>query len=470
MDCIMQALRDREFSRLDANMHVYLDYTGCGLYPDSLVMQHMQWLETQILGNPHSRSPASLASTHNIDLARSRVHQFFEADSGEYEVIFTANATGALKLIGESYPFEQGSRYVLTADNHNSVNGIREFAEAKGATVDYLALNSEMRVNDFETLLPEVDRSKHNLFAYPAQSNFSGVKHSLHWIETARSRGYDVLLDAAAFVPANKLSLRSSRPDFLCVSFYKMFGYPTGVGALIGRRTTLNKLRRPWFAGGTVRFVSTQNKVHLLLDVNAAFEDGTVNYLDIAAIPKGLDFLDSIGMERIHDHVVSLTKLLLTEFQSLKHSTGRQLVRIYGPRTIDDRGGTVAFNLLDRTGNEIDYRLVEEEAIKSNISIRTGCFCNPGAAESAFGYRAPQALECYNTLTQEFSLQQFSACMNGKPVGAVRVSVGIASNEADVRSFIKMLRQFTDFDNPTASNPWGTPTAESNVPQLESRG
>ena len=70
------------------------------------------------------------------------------------------------------------------------------------------------------------------LFAYPAQSNFSGVQHPLEWVEAAQARGWDVLLDSAAFAPTNRLDLSVIKPDYVPVSFYKMFGYPTGVGAL----------------------------------------------------------------------------------------------------------------------------------------------------------------------------------------------------------------------------------------------
>jgi selenocysteine lyase/cysteine desulfurase len=69
-----------------------------------------------------------------------------------------------------------------------------------------------------------------SLFAYPAQSNFTGVQHSLTWIQEAHDQGSDVLLDAAALVPCHRLDLSLWHPDFVALSFYKMFGYPTGVG------------------------------------------------------------------------------------------------------------------------------------------------------------------------------------------------------------------------------------------------
>src|SRR5581483_131932 len=152
------------------------------------------------------------------------------------------NATGAIKLAGEAYPFEPGGRLLLTADNHNSVNGIREFARARGVAVEYAPLVfPDLRVDRhaLARLLAAAAAPHARLFAFPAQSNFSGVKHPLELIDAAHAAGWDVLLDAAAFVPTNRLDLAAVHPDFVSISFYKMFGYPTGVGCLIVRNSAL---------------------------------------------------------------------------------------------------------------------------------------------------------------------------------------------------------------------------------------
>jgi Aminotransferase class-V len=135
--------------------------------------------------------------------------------------IFTPNATGALRLVGAAYPFRPGDRFLLTFDNHNSVNGIREFACARGAETTYVSSEPpELRVDDelLRRYLTEVGGEHHNLFACPAQSNFSGVQHPLDWIERAQTHGWDVLLDPAAFVPTKRLDLSRWHPDFVALS------------------------------------------------------------------------------------------------------------------------------------------------------------------------------------------------------------------------------------------------------------
>jgi selenocysteine lyase/cysteine desulfurase len=446
LDALFADLRRREFGRLDALGQVYLDYTGSGLYGESQVRRHAELLCGSVFGNPHSRNPSSQAATRVVEAARERALAFFDADPAEYELIFTLNASHALKLVGESFPFSPASRLVLTADNHNSAHGIREFAAAGGAEVLYLSPGPELRCPGFEERLPRADTSARSLFIYPAQSNFSGVKHPLGWIECARSRGYDVFLDTAAFAPTSRLSLREAAPDFAAVSFYKMFGYPTGVGALLARHEALARLRRPWFGGGTVRFVSAQPGVVLPWPTGRGFEDGTLNFLDIAAIPIGLDFLESIGMERIGRRVRALTASLMAGLAGLRHSGGEPLVRVYGPAVAcEDRGGTVAFNLVDPAGRLIDFRRVEERANAAGVSLRTGYFCNPGAAEYAFEHDEEEVRRCAAGFTPEtWSLQEFADCMRDGTVGAVRASLGIATNQADLDRFLAVLATFRE--------------------------
>jgi selenocysteine lyase/cysteine desulfurase len=442
----LDELRTAEFGRLDRLGHVYLDYTGGGLYGDSQIRGHADLLLGSVLGNPHSTNPTSEATTDLVDRCRRRVLDFFNASPEEFGVIFTGNASQALKLVGESYPFERGDRFLLTFDNHNSVNGIREFDRAHGAETQYIpVLPPEMRVDDarLEDQLARPRAGGNNLFAYPAQSNFSGVQHPLEWIESAQERGWDVLLDAAAFVPTNRLDLSRWHPDYVALSFYKMFGYPTGVGALIARWPALAKLHRPWFAGGTIEVASVQADTYSLATGSAAFEDGTLDYANIPAVELGLDFLEAAGMETIGRRVRCLTGWLLSRLIELRHANGHPLVVLYGPCNTEARGGTVAFNLADSNGRMIDHQVVERKACEHGISLRTGCFCNPGAGEMALGLSKDELVTCFSR-SQRMTYDDFRGCIDGKSTGAVRVSVGAVTNFADLAVLLDFARGFLD--------------------------
>lgn len=441
--------RRSEYERLDRLNHIYLDYTGGGMYGETQLQKHMAMLRDGVYGNPHSGNPTSLAMTEMDERAREFVFKFFNASPDEYICVFTSNASGALKHVGESYPFEPGGQYVLTFDNHNSVNGIREFAKSRGATVTYSPiLPPDMRIDEEQLLehLKSANPDADNLFAYPAQSNFSGVQHDLKWIDTAHEHGWDVLLDAAAFAPTNRLDLSKVKPDFVSLSFYKIFGYPTGVGALLARKDVVGKMRRPWFAGGTIEVASVKSNSHYLADDEAAFEDGTIDYLNLPAVEIGLRYLDSIGIDSIHNHVEALTGWLLEQMTALKHRNGKPLFRIYGPTATKMRGGTIACNLYDPDENIFDFRLVEKLANQFNISLRTGCFCNPGAGEMALPDLAENLKAIFeNKLRMTF--EQFVEAMTQKgtqATGAVRISVGVATNFADVYQFMTFAETFID--------------------------
>ena len=441
----LDRLREQDFSRLDSEGHVYLDYTGGGLYGERQIALHMALLQQHVLGNPHSSNPTSAATTAMVERCRRHVLEYFRASAEEYAVVFTANASHALKLVGESYPFAPGDRFLLTFDNHNSVNGIREFDRARGAHTTYLpVIPPDLRVDE-KTLARELqmaDPKANNLFAFPAQSNFSGVQHPLDWIERAQARGWDVLLDAAAFVPTNRLDLSTVHPDFVALSFYKMFGYPTGVGALIARHQALAKLHRPWFAGGTISVASVQADRHVLAPGSEAFEDGTLNYTSLPAIDLGLDLLDTVGIEQIHQRVRSLTAWLIDGLIAMRHANGEPLIHLYGPPSTTRRGGTVSVNFRDSAGHVVDHQRIEEQAATRKISIRTGCFCNPGAGELALGLTREQIVTCLDGTDRCMTYDDFRRCVDAESTGAVRISLGIVSTYADVEAFLAFAETF----------------------------
>ncbi|RDA84593.1 hypothetical protein CP532_1096 [Ophiocordyceps camponoti-leonardi (nom. inval.)] len=442
-------LRASEYGYLDEQGHVYLDYTGAGLAARAQHRAQQERLASTTFGNPHSLSPTSQASTEMIDLARSRVLSHLNASPAEYAVVFTANATAAIRLVGEAYPFRRGSRLVLTSDNHNSINGLREYAKRKHAGVTYVhARVPELRVDPSDVVKAlsrrrccglSLGRSRRNLFAYPAQSNFSGVRHPLSWIHTAQQRGYDVLLDAAAYIPTGRLDLSSVKPEFVAVSWYKVFGLPTGVGCLVARRDALARLDRPWFSGGTIQAATVGVPWHLQAGDESAFEDGTLNYLSIPDVNFGLCWLSGIGIDVVATRVRCLTGWLLHLLQELCHSDGTPMVTIYGPTDLDRRGGTVSFNVIDARGRVVDERLVAVEAAAAKISLRTGCFCNPGIGEDAFGVDSKTLQPLIQARTKSFD--DFLRIARLPIAGAIRVSFGIASNVRDVEFMVGFVRK-----------------------------
>ncbi|KAK4160597.1 molybdenum cofactor sulfurase [Cladorrhinum sp. PSN259] len=496
----IDVLREAEYSHLDTQDHVYLDYTGSGLASQSQHLHHASRLQSTLYGNPHSINPTSQAATEEINATRSRILSYLNASPDEYAVIFTPNATGAARLVGESYPFRPSQRLVLTADNHNSINGIRVMAASKGTRTTYIPLETpslRLDTNKVITALsssgpsrilsnargllkrvitgcmphrsqalpalsqeekPRIpagasseshERKKKGLFAYPAQSNFSGVRHSLSLVSLAQQKGYDVLLDAAAYLPTSALDLSVIKPEFVTVSFYKLFGYPTGVGCLVAKKSALSRLAdRPWFSGGTIQAVTVGIQWHQMLSSESPekYEDGTVNFASIPDVKFGLDWISRVGMQVISTRVQCLTGWVLLRLGEMKHSDGRRMIRIYGPslENVKMRGGTVSFNILDAEGKVVDERIVALESAAARISLRTGCFCNPGVGEYALGITKKKLRRLARNTTEgrlNGGLDRFIELLELPSAGAVRVSFGIASNAADVDRFFGFLEK-----------------------------
>ncbi len=142
--------------------------------------------------------------------------------------------------------------------------------------------------------------------------------------------------------------------------------------------------------------------------------------------------------------MTQLTAGLIERLTELRHSNGSALARIYGPRSATRRGGTVTFNLYDQNGRAIDHRDVEARANAANISLRTGCFCNPGGGEIALGITGTDLSSCFHQPEHEthLTIDDFRLCIDGKSTGAVRVSLGLVSNEDDINAFVEFARTF----------------------------
>ncbi len=409
----LDRLRRTEYAYLDEQNHLYLDYAGSGLAASSQHEAHQRRMRGILPGSPSTTAPA-------IDHARHAVLRHLNASPHEYTVVFTANATAAARLVGERYPFGRHGRLVLTSDNHESVTGLREFA----ATTTVIATQRpDLRVST-STVIAALGRKRpdrrRGLFAFPAQSGFTGVQHPLGWIDIARERGYDVLLDAAAYLPTNTLDLAMVRPDFVTVSWYKVFGYPTGVGCLVVRRDAVPRL-------------------------GSALEDSSLNFLSIPDVEVGLSLLADTGVELITRRVRYLTGWFLDRLTTLRHGNGAPMARVYGPTTTVARGGIVSFNLLDPSGRVIDARTVAEEATTAGISLRNGGSGNPGAGSNA-AELCPRSLR---------ALLRHGTRHVGEPLdvaglpsgGTVRVSFGAPSAVRDVERFIAFAeRHFEDRD------------------------
>lgn len=463
----------------DAQRTRYLDHAGATVPLASVVRAAVQPSIDFVLGNPHSNSsPSAQRSATLVDDARRAVLRHFGATEAAYAVVFTSGATAALKLLAESIPWTQRAQFVHARSCHTSVLGMRQYALRGGAQVVSLpddAMDEWLRVDD-ELPAPLADlRAPVGLLCYAPECNLSGIKSPRRWTgacralptscplgdahgvgdDCARRDGlpmrWFVCWDAAKAAAASPVHLdalgdAASAPDFVAVSFYKMFGFPTGVGALLIRREAADAmpLRRPYFGGGTVEAASSvADYVVQRSSLHERFEDGTTAFSLIAGLLPGLALLERIGMPRLERHVFALAQLLHAELTALRHeSSGQPVCVTYGRHAEHDvalQGGVVAFNLLRSDGSYVGYSEVDRLAALNGIHLRTGCLCNPGACHAFLDISAEQVrrnLEAGHVCWDDRDL------IDGKPLGVVRASFGYSSERRDVEALVAFVRQY----------------------------
>ncbi|KAF7294068.1 Cysteine desulfurase [Mycena kentingensis (nom. inval.)] len=431
---ILDTLRRTDYARLESTGETYVDYMGGAIYPDSLVRVHTDFLTRNVLGNTHSVSNSSKLSLKCADEARAAVLSFFHASADDYAVIFTANATGALRLVGEAYPFAGGG----------AVRG-----RARGAKICYIpstptgGVDAPTAKNLLLRNRPRVKDITPSLFALTGQSNITNAKTPLSLIEYAKSLGYHTLLDAAALAATSSISLADCPVDAMAISFYKMFGYPTGVGALVIKKAFLVKLKRPWFAGGTVDVVQVPGTIVTRASVlHEQFEDGTINYLNLPAVTDGLRFL-SAYLPFLPLRLSCLMHYLVSTLSRMKHEgTGTPVARILSatPKkrltSIGDQadtGSLVSLVFLSSSGDTLPLSFIDHAAARTNISLRTGCMCNPGGAAALLGLEADMQRLCEGTTMLDFARSVGA----GTELGVVRISLGLASSFQDVWTVLR---------------------------------
>ena len=288
-------------------------------------------------------SSSSQLSTQRIDDVRLRALRSFNADPEEFDLVFVANATAAIKLVVDSFrdATPKGFWYGYHVESHTSLVGAREVAD--------LGSKCFRSDDEVDTWISGMDASSEDgpkLFAFPAQSNMNGRRFPTRWCGQIRdTNGHtgDVysLLDAASLVSTSPLDLSdaSAAPDFTVLSFYKIFGFPD-LGALIVRKSAGHIFdKRRFFGGGTVDLVLTQGmQWHAKkTSIHERLEDGTLPFHSIIALDSALVKHTRLfgSMENISSHTRFLAKNLYERLTALTHFNGAKVFEFYMNSDVD---------------------------------------------------------------------------------------------------------------------------------------
>jgi len=436
---------------------------------------------TSIYGNPHSESKPAIRSGELVDETRLRVLHFFNAKPDEYDVIFVQNTTAAVKLVMDSFrdytspqkmskrldpgkkslwrrmasrrpknptPHTEGYTYLYHKDCHTSIVGMREYSNS------HFCFEDDAQV---EKWIKEPSREEPTIFAYPGQSNMTGRRLPLDWpriIQNSPKSEYTyTLLDAAGLSTTKELHVSLWQPDFVAVSFYKIFGFPD-LGALLLKKDRGGKIldSRKYFGGGTVDMVTAIDDSFFAKrkgDPHLRHEDGTLPFHNIIALNHALNTMERVygGIANVGRHTQDLTRECYQALTKLKHSNGQPLCRIYNdPKATygdpNTQGATISFSLLTSAGTLVNFKTVEKEADDHDIYIRSGSLCNPGGVASLLGWCG---YELQRAWREGHTCSNPLADFNGRTTGVVRVSFGAPSSMEDVEKVITFIgNQYID--------------------------
>ena len=482
---------------------VYLDYAGAAL-PTRTQLERIIESSQNILANPHSTGPAASRTLLLMEQAKKLVMDHFQCQPGHfagltsppesctpmdchpgYDVVWTSGATESLRIVSERFPWMtcdercgRRSTLVYSQNSHTSVVGMRGLALAKGATFQCHSLSdicsADIRtIGGWTSCLADTqcnccrESSVRNLLVFPLQCNFGGDKANVtnviqkfRKVTSNEGPQWYTMIDLAKAASTEPINLKYLDPDFACVSFYKLFGEPTGLGALFVKRTAVNiltgeaenyKLDR-YFGGGSVdavlprvNFAVGRTSPSLL----ASLSNGSVHFRGISSLCHGFDELDRVGgMESVRAHTAELAAELARRLRELQHGNGRPAVVIYGAWAnvqdigLEDAllpGPTIAFNVLRDDGSFVGYNEVSKLAglNRPPLQLRTGCFCNPGACQEALQLGDDEVQSNY--LSSNHVCGDHIDIINDKPTGAIRASFGKDSTWEDLDALVTFI-------------------------------
>ncbi|KAK4636128.1 Molybdenum cofactor sulfurase [Fulvia fulva] len=449
----VEDFRDREYPQLKGK--TYLDHGGTTLYAKSMIEEFSADMISNLYGNPHSASTPSAIAGHRVDEIRERALRFFNADPEEFDLVFVANATAAIKLVIDCFKDHAAASntpvwYGYHRDAHTSLVGVRE------STKMHRCFTSDEEVDIWINSggLGGPRARQLGLFAYPGQSNMTGRRLPLSWPSRIRKSFHKAatytLLDAAALASTAPLDLAdpATAPDFVALSFYKIFGFPN-IGALIVRKESAHVLEsRKYFGGGTVEMIISINDTwHAKKDtsIHDRLEDGTLPFHSIFALDHAMNAHERLygpnPMKFISMHTAQLGRQLYDGIAGLKHANGAPLCRIYKDEAAvygdpSMQGSTIAFNVQKSDGTLVGFEDVEEAADERNIYVRSGSLCNPGGVATYLGWSPAEMKAAYAAGHRCTNPTQV---MLGKPTGVVRVSLGAMSTAGDVNILLHFL-------------------------------
>ena len=304
-------------------------------------------------------------TTAAFEGAREKTARFINAASSR-EIIFVRNATEGVNLVAYTWGranIGAGDRIVSTVlEHHSNFVPWQQLAKDVGAEIVMIDVDDDGRLRR-DQFTAALAKGRVKLVAITSTSNGLGtVTPAKALTAEAKAAGATVLIDAAQAVPHAKVDVKDLGADFLVFSGHKMLA-PPGSGAVWAREALLHKMRPFLYGGDMIARVTVQETTWNELPWK--FEAGTSSYVDAIGLGAAVDYLEAVGMNRIHEHELFLTGYLLPRLREIGGVT------VYGPKTLEDRVGVVSFNIDGIHPHDVATIFDSE-----GVCIRAGHHCN----------------------------------------------------------------------------------------------
>lgn len=359
------------FNRLvrDNQKLIYLDSAATSQKPEVVVNAERDFYFEHNAAAHRGAHQLAEEATELFEESRRTVAQFLGALNKD-EVIFTKSATEGINLVayslgnaesGSKFHIKQGDEIVVSEmEHHANLVPWQELARRTGAKLRWFKVTDEGRLDLSD--MDQVISARTKLVALTQQSNVLGTINNLKEVAArAKSVGALFLIDACQSVPHFPIDVSKLDCDFLVFSGHKALG-PTGVGVLWGRKELLDEMP-PFLTGGSMIETVTMEK-STYLDAPKRFEAGVPNMAQVVGLAAALTYLKKIGIEKIHEHEMTLTKRAIDDLSRIQN------LSIIGPKNLNDRGAVISFAVEGIHPHDIGQALDQY-----GIAVRTGHHC-----------------------------------------------------------------------------------------------
>lgn len=340
---------------------IYLDNGATTLKPQCVIDKMRDYYENYSANAHRGDYDISYKVDQEYENARELVRKFINAKYKE-EIIFTSGATQSLNMIAFGFFgkfLEAGDEVLITQSEHAS-NVIPWFILEKklGIVVRYIPLDDDHYVTIENVRDAITPRTK--VISLACITNVLGDERPIKEIcELAHQNNIFVVMDAAQSVPHRKTDVEELDVDFLAFSGHKMCG-PTGVGVLYGKKELLEEMDPQNYGGGMNESFDNANEIYLK-ELPTRLEAGTPNIAGVIGLGEAIQYLESIGMERISEYEKKLRKYAIDKLIEIPYIDILNL---------ESDSGIISFNVDGVFSQDVAYYLN-----KYNLCVRAGNHC-----------------------------------------------------------------------------------------------